>query len=343
MCIYTGLDLSRKRLDWHACRVDGTLVDAGAVPPDPDGLARLVHRLGDADVVAVIETMNGARFVHDRLELAGWDVRIADAQRARALAPLACKTDRIDAQVLAELARRDLVPEVWLPDPRVRGERERARFRLHLVKHRTMLKNRINQTLVAHGLARPTRHLFTPKGRIVLERLPLPEPWQGTLRASLVLIESLDEQISQIERELRALGADHPYVPLLKTAPGIAWILAYTTRRRARRHRPLPDTAQADRLHRPLPARLPIRRDRPPRRARQKRPQLPALGADRSRPHRRTHQPLPTDRRADACPPRPPPRRRDRQRRDRTQTHRSDLVDAHPQPTLCSGRRPVSV
>ena len=210
MRVYTGLDLSRKRLDWHACRVDGTLVDAGAVPPDLDGLGQLVHRLGDGDVVAVVETMNGARFVHDRLELAGWDVRIADAQRARALAPLACKTDRIDAQVLAELARRDLVPEVWLPDPRVRGERERARFRLHLVKHRTMLKNRINQTLVAHGLGRPTRHLYGPKGRLLLERLPVPEPWQGTLRASLVLIDSLDEQIDELERELRALGADHP-------------------------------------------------------------------------------------------------------------------------------------
>jgi transposase len=110
----------------------------------------------------------------------------------------------------------------------VRGERERDRFRLHLVKHRTMLKNRINQTLVAHGLGRPTRHLFGPKGRVLLEHLPVPEPWHGTLRASLVLIESLDQQISEIERELRALGADHPYVPLLRSAPGIAWILAYT-------------------------------------------------------------------------------------------------------------------
>jgi transposase len=127
-----------------------------------------------------------------------------------------------------ELARRDLVPEVWLPDPRVRGERERARFRLHLVKHRTMLKNRINQTLVAHGLGRPTRHLFGPQGRVLLERLPVPEPWHATLRASLALIESLDEQISQLERELRALGANHAYVSLLRTVPGIAWILAYT-------------------------------------------------------------------------------------------------------------------
>src|SRR5204863_5507909 len=137
----------------------------------------------------------GARFVHDELEAQGWRVEIADAARAKGLAPLACKTDRIDAWVLAELCRRDLVPSIWLPDPEVRGERERARFRLHLVKHRTALKNRINQTLVAHGLGRPTRHLFGPKGRLALERLPVPEPWHGTLSASLLLIETLDEQI----------------------------------------------------------------------------------------------------------------------------------------------------
>src|SRR5438876_7721021 len=127
MSVYTGLDLSRKRLDWYCCRVDGTRVHAGAVPPDLDGLAGLAHRLGDADVVAVIESMNGARFVHDQLELQGWDVRIADAAKAKGLAPLACKTDAIDAGVLAELARRDLVPEIWLPSPEVRAERERAR------------------------------------------------------------------------------------------------------------------------------------------------------------------------------------------------------------------------
>lgn len=82
--------------------------------------------------------MTGARFVHDRLEQLGWDVRIADAQKVKGLAPLACKTDRIDARVLAVLGHRDLVPEIWLPDPRVRAERELARYRMHLVKHRSM-------------------------------------------------------------------------------------------------------------------------------------------------------------------------------------------------------------
>src|SRR3989304_2014503 len=79
----------------------------GRLNPMKRGLPR---RLGDAEVLAVIESMNGARFVHDRLELHGWDVRIADAVKAKGLAPLACKTDKIDAWVLAEPARPALVP-----------------------------------------------------------------------------------------------------------------------------------------------------------------------------------------------------------------------------------------
>ena len=62
------------------------------------------------------------------------------------MAPLACKTDRIDAWVLAELSRLDLVPATWLPDPAVRAERERARFRLFLVRQRVRLKQRVHST-----------------------------------------------------------------------------------------------------------------------------------------------------------------------------------------------------
>ncbi len=226
--LYVGLDLSRKRLDWQALEPEGERVALGAVPPDRDGLGKLVQRLGDAPVLAVIESMSGARFVHDQLELAGWDVRIADAVKARGLAPLACKTDKIDCWVLAELARLDLVPEIWLPDAAVRAERERARFRLHLVKHRRSLKQRIHAILFQHGLPSPHRDLFGAGGRCLLERLALPEPWALTVSASLALIDQLDEQIDDCERQLRRLGADHRYVPLLTTVPGVAWILGYT-------------------------------------------------------------------------------------------------------------------
>ncbi len=226
--LYVGLDLSRKRLDWQALDLNGERVAVGAVPPDRDGLAKLGQRLGDAPVLAVIESMSGARFVHDQLERAGWDVRIADALKARGLAPLACKTDKIDCWVLAELARLNLVPEIWLPDPAVRAERERARFRLHLVKHRRSLKNRVHSILFQHGVPNPHSDLFGVGGRRLLERLALPEPWESTVESSLSLIDTLDEQIHACERELRRLGADHPYIPLLLTCPGIAWTLAYT-------------------------------------------------------------------------------------------------------------------
>src|ERR671914_2719900 len=176
--LYVGLDLSRKRVDFDSLLEGGERYRRGEVPADRDGLRGLVRRLGDAaePVVAVIESMSGARFVHDELELAGWDVRIADAQKARGLAPLACKTDRIDCWVLAGLARRQLVPEVWLPDPQVRAERERARFRLHLVKHRSSLKNRVHAILFQHCVPNTSSDLFGVGGRALLERLQLPEP-----------------------------------------------------------------------------------------------------------------------------------------------------------------------
>jgi transposase len=42
------------------------------------------------------------------------------------------------------------------------------------------------------------------------------------------MIDELDAEITGIEKELRVLGADHRYVPLLMTVPGIAWVLGYT-------------------------------------------------------------------------------------------------------------------
>jgi transposase len=98
----------------------GELVADIAAPPDVDGLARLGGALSGERVRAVIESMTGARFVHDTLEELGWEVLVADAQKVKGLAPLACKTDRIDARVLAELSWRDLVPAIWLPDPSLR-------------------------------------------------------------------------------------------------------------------------------------------------------------------------------------------------------------------------------
>jgi transposase len=172
--------------------------------------------------------MNGARFVHDTLERLGWEVEVADAAKVKGLAPLACKTDRIDAWVLAELSRRELVPAIWLPSFESRQERERSRWRLCLVRKRSSLKHRVHAQLLTFGHACPVSDLFGAAGRQLLERLEFPEPWRSDVLAAVRMIDDLDREINAIDRELKALGADHRYIPLLTTVPGVRWVLGYT-------------------------------------------------------------------------------------------------------------------
>src|SRR3954466_7561963 len=176
LMVHVGLDLSRTGVDVHVMNEAGAPMLVTTAAPDAGGLASLVHRVGafGQPVAAAIESMAGARFVHDQLELHGWDVQVADAVKVKGLAPLAAKTDRIDAWVLAE--------------PAVRGERERARWRLHLVRHRTALKNRIHATLMAFGHPCPVSDLVLRSSKQVGKapsavsgrwRWPSPDPGFG--------------------------------------------------------------------------------------------------------------------------------------------------------------------
>jgi len=222
--LHAGLDLSRRKVDVCLLSEEGEHLDQLAVAPDVESLRTLARRIDEVHgepVCAVVESMTGARLLHDTLEQAGWWVEIADAQKVKGLAPLACKTDRIDSMVLAALSHRDLVPAIWLPDPHIREERELARFRLHLVKHKSALKHRIHSTLISLGRPCPVTDLFGVEGRGLLEKLDVPEPWRGNVTASVELID-------EINRRLKQGHADHPYIPLLMSVPGIGWVLAFT-------------------------------------------------------------------------------------------------------------------
>ena len=228
--LHVGLDLSRKQVEVCLISDHGELIDRLEATPDRDGLHGLACRVAvyGEPVRAVVESMNGARFVHDELVAHGWEVLVADAQKVKGLAPLACKTDKIDSRVLAELSFRDLVPAIWLPTLELRREREISRWRLHLVKHRSTLKNRVHSTLITFGHQRHMSDLFGVAGRRLLTELDIPEPWRSHVDASLVLIDDLEARIAAIAKDLRRSGADHRYVPILMTAPGFGWITSYT-------------------------------------------------------------------------------------------------------------------
>src|SRR4051812_49821318 len=81
LMLHVGLDLSRTRVDVHVMDETGAPVLVTRSAPDSGGLASLVSRVGEfgQPVTAAIESMTGARFVHDQLELHGWNVQVADA------------------------------------------------------------------------------------------------------------------------------------------------------------------------------------------------------------------------------------------------------------------------
>ena len=121
---YLGIDWGTRRANWcalsprgalqggHDHRRPGRPLQAGA-----DGSAAEVH--------GCIEMMSGAVWVRDQLATSAGDPDRGRPQ-GQSIAPLACKTDRVDARVLADLARRDLIPEgVGAPDRRARN-RERC-------------------------------------------------------------------------------------------------------------------------------------------------------------------------------------------------------------------------
>ena len=224
---YLGIDWSYRRAAWCALREGGELIGEGVVPADEDGLARLVAEHG-REVRGVVEMMSGAIWVRDTLAAAGWQMQIAHARRVRDVAPVACKTDKIDARVLAELCRRDLVPALWVPCLQDRELRERLRRRTHLVRLRASAMNRIFGLLTQWGLRMSLKRLREPGAMGLLEARGVPEVWRRSITEALALIDLLDERIGRLDQELRPLAAADARVVLLDSIPGVGELLGLT-------------------------------------------------------------------------------------------------------------------
>jgi hypothetical protein len=249
---FVGIDWAYRRAAWCALSEGGAISQEGAVPADEDGLGKLVLVLG-TEVKACVEMMSGAIWVRDRLEAAGWRVQVAHARKVRDVAPLACKTDKVDARVLAELCRRDLVPELWIPSLDDRALRERLRRRMHLVRMRASAMNRIFGLLTQFGLRLSLERLRAHDAMQLLESRGMPAVWRRSIAEALAVIDWLDGRLAPLEpragsarprRRARGAAGNHPRDRAAAR---------FDHRRRGRRHRPLRIGAQARRLRRTGP------------------------------------------------------------------------------------------
>jgi len=224
---YVGIDWAYGRAAFCAIGESGEISAEGLIPANEDGLARLVLEQG-TEVRAAVEMMSGAVWVRDQLEASGWKVQVAHARKVRDVAPLACKTDKVDARVLAELCRRDLVPELWVPSIEDRALRERLRRRAHLVKTRTSARNRIFGLLTQFGLRISHTRLRRPDAIELLERRGVPEVWRDSISELLELASEMDHRIDPIDRELGPIARSDERARLLATIPGVGPLLGLT-------------------------------------------------------------------------------------------------------------------
>jgi len=224
---YVGLDWAYRQAQWCGLSAGGEVAGEGRIAADRDGLARLVLELGD-EVKACLEMMSGALWVRDQLVACGWQVEVADARKVKTVAPLAAKTDKVDARLLAELSRRELVPGLWLPSLDERALRERLRRRMHLVRLRTSAKGRIFGLQTQWGVRVSLARLRRADGLSLLERAGVPEVWRRSVSECLAVIDFLDARLHPLDRELRPFGRIDPRAVHLDTIPGVAELLALT-------------------------------------------------------------------------------------------------------------------
>lgn len=126
----------------------------------------------------------------------------------------------VDAAILAQLLRADLLPEAWIAPPQVRQLRALLRHRVQLVRLRTLLRNRIHAVLADHGQDRPAG-VWSGPGQDWLATLELPAVSRAVIDDCLALIEAFAPTIVRLDTEVHQRAKSEPRVKVLTSLPGV--------------------------------------------------------------------------------------------------------------------------
>ena len=169
------------------------------------------------------EASTGYGFVYEALNPVANHVAVAHPGSLRLIYRSSKKNDRADALKLAKLLFIGEVPVVHVPSATVRAWRELITFRRKLVEKRTRAKNGIRGLLRSLGIkAPPAAKLWTRKGIKWLIELVLDNTMHA-LKRDLLLneIESLNEQVHRVEKELSCYAEKSAAITILRTIPGV--------------------------------------------------------------------------------------------------------------------------
>ena len=225
--VTAGLDLGDKYS--YLCLVDtdgGKVIEEGRVRTTPEALRR--RFASERPMRVAIEAGTHSPWASRVLEECGHKVLVANARKLRLIYANKQKTDEVDAENLARLARLD--PKLLYP-LKHRGEDSQAhmaiiRSREALVGCRTQLVNHVRGAVKSFGgrLPKCPARSFHKKAA---EHIP--EALMPALGPILETIASLTERIHEYERQLETICQEHyPETELLRQVEGIGTLTALT-------------------------------------------------------------------------------------------------------------------
>jgi transposase len=222
-----GLDLGDKYS--YLCLIDtegGEVVEEGRLRTSPEALRRRFS--SEQPMRIAIEAGTHSPWVSRLLEECGHEVLVANARKLRLIYSNKRKTDKVDAENLARLARLD--PKLLYP-LKHRGEDSQAhmaiiRSREALVSCRTQLVNHVRGAVKSFGgrLPKCPARSFHNKAP---ERIP--DALWPALGPILEQIGSLTERIRQYDRQLEEISKEsYPETSLLRQVEGVGPLTALT-------------------------------------------------------------------------------------------------------------------
>lgn len=226
--LFIGMDLHKNSSTFCVKDFSGTLIASEKVSTNKSEVLGFVNRFKENRLSLAVEPVSQWYFMADLLQKAGIDVHLANPLRVKAIASARIKTDKIDAGVLCDLLRGNLLPEAYFSSQDMRMWKELVRFRLSLVNLRTQTKNKIHAILGKNGCICKYTNAFGKAGRVWLASLELPEHFRNSLNEYLRAHDYLSAQISDAEKNIEAVVLQNETMKLLLTIPGVSYFSALT-------------------------------------------------------------------------------------------------------------------
>jgi transposase len=175
-----------------------------------------------------IEVGSHSPWLSRLLSSLGHEVIVANARQVQLISASSRKDDRMDAQVLARLARVD--PQLLRPI-RHRGEKAQSdllsiRVRSALVEARTSLVNATRGLAKGMGVRVPA----CDAASLSVEQIRgLPEKLSEQLKPLLEEVECLTDKIQELDRKLEEIArTEYPETQLLRQVSGVGPLIALT-------------------------------------------------------------------------------------------------------------------